>query len=207
MNPWLKVPYEDYEMHMRDDDVHQLQTLNLIFETQLNIYKPKSILVLGCTGGNGFEHINDEITKLVVGVDINHKYLDRCKKLYNDRNYVLDLRCMDINIEDISLQNIEFISCALLLEYVDSEIVLNKIKNVMNKTSRLNIVIQRNNKNEFVSNTGIESLNVLEVLCNEVEEYKLENILLELNYKIESKEIYKLPNGKEFISYICQVKF
>ncbi|GMQ63576.1 class I SAM-dependent methyltransferase [Vallitalea maricola] len=141
MNPWLKVPYEDYERHMSDEDVCQLQTLNLIFKTHVKNLKPKSVLVLGCTGGNGFEHINDEITEIVVGVDINKDYLDRCRKLYSNKNYILDLRCMDISTEDILIQNIDFISCALLLEYVDNQALLSKIKKVMDKSSKLNIVI------------------------------------------------------------------
>lgn len=204
MNPWLKVPYEDYERHMSDEDVYQLQTLNSILKTHLNELKPKSVLVLGCTGGNGFEHINDEITQLVVGVDINKDYIDRCRRIYENKNYILDLRCMDISTEDIAIQNIDFISCALLLEYVDNQSLLNKIKKVMDKSSKLNIVIQRNNKHGFVSDTGIESLNVLNVLCNEVDEDKLENLLVQSEYEIESKEIHKLPNGKEFLSYICK---
>lgn len=204
MNPWIKVPYEDYERHMKDESVYQLQKLNEIFKIHLEKFKPESVLVLGCSGGNGFEHIDDDITKKVIGIDINDNYLKICKNRYKNKKYVLDLICCDINIEEFQIDIVDFISCALFLEYVDIRKVLIKIKNRMKYNSKLNIVVQNNNSNSFVSKTGVESLNILSNISKEISEKGLQDILESLHFSIESKDVYDLPNGKEFISFICQ---
>ncbi|GKX29485.1 hypothetical protein SH1V18_19650 [Vallitalea longa] len=206
MNPWLTVPHDDYERHMKDTSVYQLQELNKIFKKNVERYKPKSILVLGCTGGNCFEHIDDRITKKVIGVDINKSYLDICRSRFKTKNYDLELICCDMNEEDLKIDTIDFISCALFLEYVDCYRVLSQIKKMMRNISRLNIVIQRSNDRRFVSNTGVSSLNVLSSISKEVIEKELEDIFDMLDMDIECKENISLPNGKEFITYICILK-
>jgi hypothetical protein len=75
MYPWLKIPAEDYESHMSLPDVAQAQALNSLMASALKVYRPDSIAVMGCTTGNGFEHIDQSHTHRVIGVDINTAYL------------------------------------------------------------------------------------------------------------------------------------
>ncbi len=71
-NPWLKIPFNDYENHMTS--IGQLQVLNDIFKGALKKFEPEHLTILGCTTGNGLEHVNPEITKTVHAVDINKSY-------------------------------------------------------------------------------------------------------------------------------------
>ena len=74
-NPWLSVPLEDYEGHMRSPGVEQLTILADLFKRVLDRYRPESVAVLGVAGGNGLEQIDCTVTKRIVGVDINQRYL------------------------------------------------------------------------------------------------------------------------------------
>ena len=75
-NIWNSIPLEDYEQHMLHKTVGQLQLLNDLTKKYLGTIKPNSVLILGIAGGNGLEHINNTITKEVIGIDINEKYLE-----------------------------------------------------------------------------------------------------------------------------------
>lgn len=205
MHPWQQIPYSDYEEHMMNKSVYQLQTLNHIFATHLKSLCPKSVLVLGCGAGNGFENIDDHITDKVIGIDINESYLEICKDLYSSKNYSLELLSCDFEKEKLENIKVDFISCALFFEYVNIEKALSKIHMMLKDHASLNIVIQRSNKINFVSNTQIESLNVLDGIASEIDEKQFEDTLIEKGFVIGTKEIRKLPNGKEFVDYICKV--
>ena len=56
-NPWLRIPASDYEAHMALPQVSQTQALNKLMASSLAQYTPRSLAVIGCTTGNGFEHI------------------------------------------------------------------------------------------------------------------------------------------------------
>jgi hypothetical protein len=55
-NPWLTIPLADYEAHMALPQVGQAQLLADLFAAELRERSPSSVAVLGCAGGNGFEH-------------------------------------------------------------------------------------------------------------------------------------------------------
>ena len=56
-------------------EVAQTQALSKLMASALKEYTPASLAVIGCTTGNGFEHIDHTHTHRVVGVDINAAYL------------------------------------------------------------------------------------------------------------------------------------
>ena len=202
-NPWESVSIQDYNQHMRASSVLQSQTLGYIMRSCLQRVRPETVLVLGCVDGNGFEYIDDSVTNEVVGLDINCEFLKRCKSRFGNKKYSLDLICCDFENGGDLAQTFDFISCALFLEYVDARRVLVKIKSMMNSGSKLNIVIQRNNGNRFVSDTGLQSLESLADIAKEISDDDLCRILGENELIIEDREVYALPNGKEFISYCC----
>src|SRR5262245_36739635 len=75
-NPWLSIPLEDYEGHMGAAGVQQLAALAELFKCTLDRCLPDSVAVLGIAGGNGLEQIDPAVTKRIVGVDLNQRYLD-----------------------------------------------------------------------------------------------------------------------------------
>jgi hypothetical protein len=72
---WLAIPLEDYEGHMGSAGVRQLTVLAELFGCVLDRCSPESVAVLGVAGGNGLEQIDSTVTKRIVGVDINPRYI------------------------------------------------------------------------------------------------------------------------------------
>src|SRR4030042_5806407 len=56
-NPWLQIPACDYEAHMALPEVAQTQAISKLMASALKEYAPASLAVMGCTTGNGFDHI------------------------------------------------------------------------------------------------------------------------------------------------------
>lgn len=125
-NPWLQIPAEDYEGHMSASNVDQLQMLNKIFADVLNDFDPKTTAVLGCTTGNGFEHLINKNIERIIGVDINHEYLAICKNRFEKSLPQLELICADLNETDFPDSSFDLIHAALVFEYVEVELLLSK---------------------------------------------------------------------------------
>ena len=66
-NPWLRIPASDYEAHMALPDVGQAQAIRKLMASALKEYTPASLAVIGCTPGNGLEHVAPTHTGRVVG--------------------------------------------------------------------------------------------------------------------------------------------
>ena len=83
-NPWLHIPLEDYERHMSHHLVGQSTLLNALTKKYLDAIKPEVVIFFGIAGGNGLEHIDNQITQSVYGIDINQDYLDTAYKRYKE---------------------------------------------------------------------------------------------------------------------------
>jgi hypothetical protein len=90
-NPWLNIPLSDYEAHMALPGVAQAQLLAEILAGQLQSRQPSSLAVIGCAGGNGFERIAPEVTRRVVGVDLNGRFLEEVRTRYENQFERLEL--------------------------------------------------------------------------------------------------------------------
>jgi SAM-dependent methyltransferase len=197
-NPWLNIPYTDYERHMADPGVGQLKLLNEIIAGKVKQYEPKTVAVFGSCTGNGFEHFRN--TELLYAIDINPDYLEICRQRFN--HYGSSLRCVaaDIDGNELSITpgSVNLIICHLLLEYVDAKKALDKIGRIMSPGGTLNIVIQENRKEGFVSGTGIISLSPLSAFGKPVDE----KLFIENHtFRVVGIEEYELPNGKVFKSF------
>ncbi len=84
-NPWLNIPLEDYERHMSHHLVGQVLLLNSLTKKYLDEIKPETAVFLGIAGGNGLEHIDNNITRTVLA-------------LISIRNILMQL-LKDINIQ------------------------------------------------------------------------------------------------------------
>src|SRR5215212_4712714 len=91
-NPWLAISDGDYVGHMSSPEVGQYDALNRIFRDVLVAVRPHSVLLLGCSSGNGLEHVDPCTTTSVVGIDINPSYLRRCAACFPAPAFQLDLR-------------------------------------------------------------------------------------------------------------------
>ncbi|HVS25014.1 MAG TPA: class I SAM-dependent methyltransferase, partial [Gammaproteobacteria bacterium] len=92
-NPWLTIPLADYEAHMALPEVGQAQLLAAVFAAELRARAPASVAVLGCAGGNGFEHAPRSLR--VVGVDLNPDYVAAARARFGGRLPRLELHVAD----------------------------------------------------------------------------------------------------------------
>ncbi len=199
-NPWKNIKLKTYEKHMSVKYVYQLQILNEITKEQLNKYYSSIIAILGVSGGNGLEFIKPLETSKVYGIDINSQYLNNCKKRFPQLDNLLELICCDISEKDYLLPATDLLICNLIIEYLGEDVFINLIKNNTKNVKIISCVIQKSNKNSFVSNSKQASeLNSLLTIYKNIEEKKLCKKMEKINFSLLYKQSYLLPNGKEFI--------
>lgn len=199
MNPWLKIPHEDYEGHMSAPHVEQLQTLNEIFKNVIDEVGPELICVLGCTTGNGFEHLVGKNLELLIGVDINPEYLSVCKKRFGSELPCMELICADLNELEFADESFDLIHAALIFEYVDCEKVLSKIVKWLKPDGKFSVVLQMPSElSSPISETKYQSLKQLSPFMNLIAPETIREKLEKLNMKRKVNKQIDLPNGKKF---------
>lgn len=141
-NPWLRIPLSDYEGHMSLPNVAQDRLLSDVFASALDRYEPRSVAVLGCAGGNGFERISPETTRHVIGVDINPEYVTQARTRFAGRLPRLELFVGDVQTETFDFEPVELLYAGLLFEYVDVGLVLSRIRTWLVPDGLLLTVVQ-----------------------------------------------------------------
>ncbi len=141
-NPWLDIALADYEGHMSSPGVAQARLLADIFAEQLDIHKPRSLAVLGCAGGNGFERIASDITRRVVGVDLNGEYLNAVRVRFGTGFGQLELVEGDIQAATVAFAPVDLVYASLILEYVDVASTLRRVRDVLNPGGAFVTVVQ-----------------------------------------------------------------
>lgn len=201
-NPWLEIPSDDYENHM--SEIGQSQILNQLIEKHLNQYKPKKFALLGCSTGNGLEHIDSRITKTTYVIDINPKYLEIT---YHKFHKTLNLKPYNIDIQNTALDfmDVELFFIGLVLEYVDPLKSLKNIITTLAKNAILSLVIQKNEKTTFVTSTKYKSLEKLSKISNQVNEDNISSFLLQNGFELINRDVIVLNKNKSFIYFNYQL--
>lgn len=201
VNPWIEVPLEDYENHMSHSSVGQLGVLSALTKKYLNSIKPKECLFLGIAGGNGLEHIDNNITKKVIGIDINQDYLNTSYERYNDKIASLELVNFDITKEEVVLCKADFIWAALVLEYTGVEKSLEFAKKNLNAGGHFIVSIQSNNGVQSVSETGIEAVKKVGDIFQLINPDVLISKAVEIGLKLIGNEEFFFQNGKSLKTF------
>ncbi|NMB81074.1 MAG: class I SAM-dependent methyltransferase [Ignavibacteria bacterium] len=199
MNPWQQIPSNEYEEHMSGPGVQQLQVLNEIFRKVVDQFSPSSLCVLGCTNGNGFEHMIGKEVERLVGVDINYKYLAECRAWFAEDLPSMELLCADLDMLELQGKSFDLIHAALIFEYVDFKKALEKLSNWLKSGGILSVVLQLpSESSQPVSETKFESIKKLSAVINLVDVKDF----VYLAEKNGMKEIYSsyvpLQKGKKF---------
>lgn len=141
-DPWLAIPLADYEGHMATPGIAQAQMLSEILADVADRFGPPSLAVLGCAGGNGFDAISPAITRRVVGIDLNPRYIAAARARYEGRFRSLELHVADIQKDALAFQPVDLVFAALVLEYVDVDVVIARTRAMLGKEGRLVTVVQ-----------------------------------------------------------------
>jgi SAM-dependent methyltransferase len=206
-NPWLRIPAADYEDHMNLPRVDQLAPLSAIFSEIYCRFKPASLVVLGCATGNGFEHIDPDRTRRIIGVDINPEYLDILRRRFSILAPSLELIREPIETCAFEDASIDLVHAGLIFEYLNPEPLIEKIAGWLAPKGVFSAVLQLPSASSgSVTDTHIASVKILENVIELVPPKQLERIALDNGLiSIESKTI-ALPGGKSFFTGIYQAQ-
>lgn len=199
-NPWNKIDLEIYEQHMADHEVYQLQVLNQITKEQLADNDCTYVGICGVAGGNGLENINITDTNRIFAMDINANYLNTCRKRYPHLESRLALIHCDLLSGEFTLPATTLLICNLIIEYLGEVPFLDMLNRNKAKIGVVSCVIQKNNRNSFVSaSTFASHFDPLQPIHNIINEDRLKSIFNAHGFTPIKQKNYDLPNGKELV--------
>jgi SAM-dependent methyltransferase len=197
--PWLNIPLADYEGHMALPEVAQAEFLASVFADQLKELRPRSVAVLGCAGGNGFDRIDTSLTKRVVGIDINRDYIQTAAKRFQRVFDTLDLHVLDIASASIPPEPVEFVFAGLIFEYVEVSRALPNVASLCRPGGQLVTVLQMASPEmSAVTPSPFDSLQSLVPILKTVDPAAFALLASESGFKPISSSRTRLPSGKEF---------
>jgi SAM-dependent methyltransferase len=198
-NPWLRIPSSDYEARMALPEVAQAQALSKLMASALKEYPPASLAVIGCTAGNGFEHIDPTNTRRVVGVDINAAYLAVLKTRFAGKIPHLELIEADVTAPCFGFDPVAMVFAALVFEYVDAASALRSIARCLAPGAVLVAVLQLPSPESApVTVTRYKSLELLAPIMNLVSPSEFSNMCNSLRLQQIKTDSIPLKKGKAF---------
>lgn len=196
-NPWLDIPLSDYEGHMSSTKVAQMQTLNELFADALADLRPKSVAVFGCAAGNGFEHIDSDITKRVVGIDINPNYLRVLRDRFSDNVCNLTLVKQNFASTKFSIPPVEMAFAALVFEYIAIEQGIRNISKSLIPGGTLVAALQLpSTASAPVTKTQFSSLETLAPIMTLLEPDKFTQACAVYGLNLKAKRTIPMKQGK-----------
>jgi hypothetical protein len=195
-NPWLNIPLADYEGHMRSDEVQQLDALPELFAAALERCQPASVAVLGVGGGNGLERIDSKVTKRVVGLDLNSRYLDETRKRYGG-TCNLSLHCVDLAAERVELEPVHLVHAALVFEHTGIDRCLENAVTLVGVGGALCAVLQLPSQGtQEIGPSNFSSMLTLKDNFALVDPIGLQNKLADAGFRMVHEELRPVPAGK-----------
>jgi SAM-dependent methyltransferase len=200
MNPWLRVPLEDYEGHMGSGAANQLAPLADLFGDTLARLRPRSVAVLGVAGGNGLEHVDGAVTGRVVGVDVNPAYLAATRQRFPDLRG-LELVCVDLEHEALDLEPVALVHAALVFEHAGLGRCLESAVSLVTPGGHLSVVLQLPaDGREPVTPSDYPSMSALAGSFTLVDPHRLRHLLAQQDFRLTQQSRLKLSSGKAFWS-------
>jgi len=196
-NPWLNIPLADYEGHMRSDEVQQLDALSELFAAALERCQPTSVAVLGVGGGNGVDRIDSGITKRVVGLDLNARYLNEARKRYGGACN-LSLHCVDLREERVELEPVRLVHAALIFEHAGIDRCLENTVSLVDGGGALCAVLQLPSQQaeQEIGSSNFPSMLTLKDNFALVDPISLERKLARVGFRMTHDVLRPVPAGK-----------
>lgn len=198
-NPWLDISEADYVGHMSSPAVGQRPVLGRLLGDALETVRPNTLLVLGCSTGNGLEHVNPTVTSRVVVVDVNPEYLRRLRERFPNPMFDLDVRCGDLNDVELEREAYDMVHAALLFEYLEWRVLLPRVAMALRPGALLSVILQLpSTSSPSVTPTPFTSLRRLESLFRFVEPTSLVDAARREGLTLSGRRAEALPAGKAF---------
>jgi len=198
-NPWLDIPEGDYVGHMSSPTVNQRSVLSRLMGDALESVRPRTLLVLGCSTGNGLEHVNPDVTTHVTVVDLNPAYLLRLGERFPNPGFELDVRCADLADVVLEREAFDLVHAGLVLEYLEWTFLLPRVAATLKPGGVLSVVLQLPSASSpAVTPTTFVSLRSLETLFRFVEPGALIEAARGEGLTLSNQRTEWLPAGKAF---------
>ncbi|WP_206605507.1 class I SAM-dependent methyltransferase [Rhodoblastus acidophilus] len=169
------------------------------FEAALAAYSPKSVALVGCAGGNGFDRIRSSAVKRVVGIDINPTYLSETSRRFAGVISGLELYQADIAKVDFRVEPVDLIFAGLIFEFVDLVASMAVLRTLCSPKGMLVTVLQQPCASmPAVSPSSFVSLQKVAGLVRLVSPSELELVAKNSGFLAVSKDEIGLPSGKQF---------
>ena len=179
--------------------IGQAQMLGDYLERLLKRYRPASVAVVGCAGGNGLERIGAAEVSRVVAVDINPRYVEAATARHAARLNGLEGYCADVQSDALRFEPVDLIYAALLFEYVDVSSALTTLKRLCRPGGMLATVLQLPNPDlSTVSPSPYRSLGALAPVIRLVEPEGLRAQADAAGFTLVDSAAVTLPSGKAF---------
>jgi len=198
-NPWLDITEVDYVGHMNSPAVDQHPVLNRLLRDALAATLPRTVLVLGCSTGNGLEHVDAAVTRRVTAVDINPTYLQRLVERFPNPGFALDVRCADLAEYPFEPQAFDLVHAPLVLEYVEWPPLLPRVAATLRPRGTFSVVLQCPSvSSPPVTPTAFTRLRSLEALFHFVEPDAFVGHACGAGLELEYRHAAPLPSAKAF---------
>ena len=198
-NPWLDISEIDYVGHMSSPTVNQRPVLSRLMGEAMESARPRTMLVLGCSTGNGLEHVNPKITSRVTVVDLNPAYLLRLGERFPNPGFALDVQCADLADVVLEPEAFDLVHAGLVLEYVEWPLLVPRVASTLKPGGVLSVVLQLPSAaSPAVTPTTFVSLRSLESLFRFVEPGALVAAARGAGLTLSSRLTESLPEGKAF---------
>jgi len=203
--PWLELPLADYEGHMSLPGIEQAQLLAAELESAVRLHRPKSVAVIGCAGGNGFDRLAAGRIERIVGIDVNPAYIDAARHRYAARLPQLELIVADIQRPIPDCGSVDLVYAALVLEYVATRPTFQTLRTLCAQGGKLIVVLQ--NANEAlpeVSPSPFAALQALSSIIKIVDENELIAAAIQANFTCIGSRTLHSASGKAFTALTFQ---
>ena len=199
-NPWEEIRLEDYEKHMAQDSVRQLQALSRIMKAQLEAYPVQTVMIFGIAGGNGLEHIDPEKYDRVYGIDINREYLQTAEERFIGLGEKLQLMCLDLTKDAGKLPEAGLVIADLVIEYTGYAAFTAAVKQAGARFVSCVIQINPEEEGTWVSDSPyLHVFTRLDEVHHEMASEGLAAAMEAEGYREILRESTDLPNGKKLL--------
>lgn len=195
-NPWLEVPLADYEAHMALPQVGQAQMLAETLSSNIEKFAPRSVAILGCAGGNGFEQIPASVER-VVGIDINPAYIEQAQVRSREWERQPELFVGDVQRDGFAFAPVGLLFAGLLFEYVDVASVLERSRSMLCHGGTLVTVLQLPNE-ATVSPSPYATVGTLASIFSFVPPDEFRQLAGDAGYQPLGAKTVKAKSGKKF---------
>ena len=199
LNPWLKVPLEDYERHMDLPEIGQAMMLNEAMARSVREFRPQSVAIAGCAGGNGIVRIATMGVNRIAGIDVNAEYLAAVHRRLGSWMPGLELHLADIQTGVPDCAPVDLVFAGLILEYVEVAATLQVLRALCAPGGTLVIVLQRASENKpAVSKSPYTSLQALASVLQLRDPAAVTAAALLAGFTEHSRRSEVLESGKAF---------